>query len=83
MAIKIIQITDLHVFADHAARLKGIPTRTTLLDTLEAVKTRHPDVNHLVVTGDHTHDELRDTYLDLKQIPVSYTHLTLPTICSV
>jgi Icc protein len=65
LSIKIIQITDLHVFADPAARLKGIPTRDTLADVLAQVQGRHSDLDYLIITGDHTHDELPETYQQL------------------
>lgn len=68
MPSKIIQITDLHLFADPAARLMGIPTRETLADVLQDIQHKHPDLDRLVVTGDHTHDELPQTYHDLSQI---------------
>lgn len=68
MTLKILQITDLHVFADHNARLKGIPTRETLIDTLADIRLRHADLDYMVVTGDHTHDELPETYADLADL---------------
>lgn len=65
---KIIQISDLHLFADPAARLMGIPTRETLADVLADIQTRHADLDALVLTGDHTHDELLATYHDIANL---------------
>ena len=68
LSIKIIQITDLHVFADPAARLKGIPTRDTLVEVIGDIRDKHSDLDFLVITGDHTHDELPETYQQLAEL---------------
>lgn len=59
---RILQLTDLHLFEDPAERLMGIPTRELLLSVLEHVQMFGGQVDHLVVTGDHTHDEAPETY---------------------
>jgi Icc protein len=58
----ILQLSDLHLFADPAERLFGIPTRELLQDVLAHIEAsgRRPD--HVIVTGDHTHDELPQAY---------------------
>lgn len=64
----ILQLTDLHVFADPAARLKGIPTRELLHDVTEHIKASERSFDHLIVTGDHTHDELPESYNAVRQL---------------
>jgi len=59
---RILQITDLHLFSEPDRRLQGIPTRKLLLSVLEHVQRSGEYVDHLIVTGDHTHDELPETY---------------------
>ena len=65
---RIVQISDLHVFADPDARLYGIPTREVLREVVAHVQEHAGRVDHLVVTGDHTHDELPETYRAVRQI---------------
>ena len=62
MTIRILQLTDLHVFKDPAARLKGIPTNELLLDVVEFIRSRGESFDYVVVTGDHTHDEQAESY---------------------
>ena len=66
---RILQITDLHLFADPDGRLKGIPTRELLLSVLAHVRESGEQLDHVIVTGDHTHDELPETYRALSGDP--------------
>lgn len=66
MIFRLVQLTDLHLFADHNVTLKGIPTRDCLLDVLRLITEQETDFEHLIVTGDHTHDELPATYQDVR-----------------
>lgn len=65
---RIVQLTDLHLFEDPDGRLMEIPTRELLLSVLEHVKQSGGRVDHLVVTGDHAHDELPATYRAVRSI---------------
>jgi Icc protein len=62
MTTQILQLSDLHQFADPDERLFGIPTRELLEDVLADVRRSGLQPDHVVVTGDHTHDELPATY---------------------
>ena len=66
--VRILQITDLHVFKDPGMRLKGIPTRELLEDVARHIGETGETIDHLVVTGDHTHDELPQSYEAVRQI---------------
>jgi Icc protein len=68
MTFRLVQLTDLHLFADQDATLKGIPTRDCLLDVLQLIAAQETDCEHLIVTGDHTHDELPATYQDVRSL---------------
>jgi Icc protein len=59
---RILQLTDLHVFQDPAARLKGIPTFELLQDVVDHIRSIGESFDYVVVTGDHTHDELTESY---------------------
>jgi len=65
---RIVQLTDLHLFADPDERLFGIPTRELLRDVVAHVERHAGRVDHLVVTGDHTHDELPETCEAVREI---------------
>ena len=65
---RILQLTDLHLFRDPAERLMGIPTRELLLSVIAHVRQSGEHVDHLVVTGDHTHDELPETYRAVRKV---------------
>ncbi len=66
--VRILQLTDLHVLEDSEARLKGIPTRELLQDVIRKIQDSAEVVDHLVITGDHTHDELPTSYSAVRSI---------------
>jgi len=65
---RILQLTDLHVFKDPAARLKGIPTFELLRDVTEFIRNSGETFDYVVVTGDHTHDELPESYSAVRSL---------------
>lgn len=68
MAVRIVQITDLHLMADPLAELKGVCTRATLQAVLDVIKQDFGSAERLIVTGDLTHDELHETYVALREL---------------
>ena len=72
MTIEIVQISDLHLFADAESRLKGVPTRASLEEVLrwidQGVASGRWNFEHVVVSGDLTHDEQHETYLMLREL---------------
>ena len=66
--IRILQLTDLHVLKDPDARLKGVPTRELLQDVVNYIIDSGEHFDHVVVTGDHTHDELTESYVAVRNI---------------
>lgn len=65
---RILQLTDLHVFSDPAARLRGIPTAELLSDVVDYIRQSSTVFDAVVVTGDHTHDELPESYAAVRQL---------------
>jgi Icc protein len=65
---RILQLSDFHPFADPNARLFGIPTRELLRDVVAHVQASGVRPDHVVVTGDHTHDELPETYAGVREL---------------
>lgn len=63
----ILQFTDLHLFADRTRQLKGITPWETFERVLATARHRHPEPDLVVFTGDLTHDELPETYHQLRE----------------
>lgn len=68
MTVRILQLTDLHLFADPAARLREIPTRAIVQRVLAAVQARAGEWDLVVLTGDLAHDETRETYSAVRDL---------------
>jgi len=66
--IRLLQLTDLHLFRDPQETLKGIPTQETLGIVLDVIQAREPTFDQVIVTGDHTHDELPETYQIVREM---------------
>jgi Icc protein len=66
--MRIIQISDLHLFADPKAELKGICTRERLERVLAALRQESGKAELLIVTGDLAHDERLETYQALREL---------------
>ena len=65
---RILQVTDLHVFSEPGVKLKGIPTRESLNDVVQHILQTEAAFDQVVVTGDHTHDELPASYEAVREI---------------
>ncbi len=68
MSLRVLQLTDLHLFSDPSGRLKGVPTRDTLVDVLEFLESQEDDFATLVLTGDLAHDEQLESYRQLRAL---------------
>jgi 3',5'-cyclic-AMP phosphodiesterase len=71
-SVRILQVTDTHLYADPTSRLAGLNTNESLLQLLEIAKQRILPVDLVLVTGDLVHDatasgyqRIRDYILDL------------------
>jgi Icc protein len=67
MTIRIVQLTDLHLYQDSAGRLAGVPTWATFRSVLEQVRRQQSDLDYLILTGDLAQDEALATYLMLRE----------------
>lgn len=65
---QILQLTDLHLFADSSRRLRGVLPEQSFRDVLEHVVTHELDPAAVVLTGDLAHDELAETYDIVRQL---------------
>ena len=64
--IRIIQITDTHLFEATSGNLMGVRTRDTLSAVLELINQQYGDFECLLVTGDLTQDGSASSYEFLK-----------------
>lgn len=70
---QILQLTDMHLFADPAHRLLGVNTQDSLEAVFELVKQLHPHPDMICVTGDMSQDETVPAYERLAQM-LAYYH---------
>lgn len=66
-AVRLLQITDTHLFADPDGRLLGLRTRPTFESVLTRALAAHPETDRLMLTGDLGQDESPAAYRFLRQ----------------
>jgi Icc protein len=54
--IKIVQLTDMHLFAVSSGTLLGLNTERSFREVIRLVRKRHPVTDLVLATGDLTHD---------------------------
>jgi Icc protein len=65
-SLTIVQLTDCHLFTDPDGSLRDIATLPRLRRVIEDIRSRAPDFDLLVVTGDTAHDEAEATYEEFR-----------------
>ncbi|MEI7699450.1 MAG: metallophosphoesterase [Planctomycetia bacterium] len=65
---RIIQITDLHVFQTPGTLLRGVDTRGYLQKVVQHIQDTDLAFDAMIVTGDHTHDELPASYQAVRSL---------------
>ncbi len=63
--LRLIQLTDLHLFADIKQSFKGCITQTALERTLDFIAAENLRPDAFLLTGDLAHDHKAETYLRL------------------
>lgn len=66
--IRLVQITDTHLFADPSQRMRGLDTAQTLRQVVTHVRTRYADAAACLLTGDLSHDGDAGSYRLLRRI---------------
>lgn len=56
------------MFSEARQQLKGIPTRECLQDVVEHILAHEDPFDYVIVTGDHTHDEMPESYAAVREI---------------
>lgn len=64
----VLQLTDLHLFADGSGTVNRVPTRRTFIEVLEACRATDLIFDHVILTGDLAQDESRGAYLTLRDL---------------
>lgn len=67
MSIRIVQVTDAHLYRDPDGVLAGVPTWKTFRAVLGQIERQHGDFDYLILTGDLAQDEELETYLMLRE----------------
>ncbi len=67
MSVRIVQVTDAHLYRDTDGVLAGIPTWETFRAVLAQIERQHGDFDYLILTGDLAQDEELETYLMLRE----------------
>ncbi len=60
--VNLIQLSDLHLYAQSDRRLMGIDTQQSFADVVEMMCTREKDIDHIIVTGDISQDDTLESY---------------------
>jgi Icc protein len=76
--LNIVQLTDLHLFANPEERLLGIQTEESFLAVLNLVQQQHKKPDLMLFTGDLTQDSSEDAYLRLRYC---LNKLNIPCYC--
>ena len=64
--LQVVQLTDMHLFADTNATLLGLNTDTSLKKVISLVKQQHLP-NIIVASGDLSHDGSTEAYQRLRE----------------
>jgi Icc protein len=67
MSIRIVQVTDPHLYRDPDGVLAGVSTWKTFRAVLGRIERQHGDFDHLILTGDLAQDGELETYLMLRE----------------
>jgi len=79
MSLRLLHISDSHLYCDPTATLKGIPPHDSFSAILADAYRRYPDIDALILGGDMAQDEQPETYQQLVdllpdwQVPVMIT----------
>lgn len=73
--IKMVQITDPHIFAEADDRFEGVDTKATLQTVIQAINDLQQQPDLILATGDLVHDGVENAYLRLREQLLQLTPL--------
>lgn len=77
-AVKLLQLTDTHLFADPDLDFDGVRTLESLKEVIAFSRIYHWPPDAVVLTGDLVHDPVKEAYSALKRV---LSELGVPTYC--
>lgn len=75
--LRVLQITDTHLFGDTTGRLAGMETDASWLEVLEQALAEHWPADLILATGDIVHDRSEQAYRRFKE---RFEQLGVPTL---
>lgn len=75
---ELLQLTDMHIFADEKDRFDDVDTKASLNDVLNLAKNNNWPVDAILATGDLVHDPRTIAYERLREI---FTEIGKPVFC--
>ncbi len=76
--LRIVQFTDMHLYADTRRDLLGVPTEQSFLDTVHQARRDHWPVDLVLATGDLAHDRDPAAY---RRLHAHFAALAAPVYC--
>jgi Icc protein len=77
-ALRLLHITDTHLHADRAVRLRGVETHRTLTRVIDQAAADRRPAQAVLATGDLSQDETRESYEHFREL---VARLGLPVWC--
>jgi 3',5'-cyclic AMP phosphodiesterase CpdA len=68
MAVRVVQVSDLHLCRDPAGRVHGVPVWDTFRDILRHIESHAPRCDYLIIMGDLADDGEVGTYRYLRDL---------------
>ena len=66
--VRLLHLTDPHLFARPGTELRGVDTHASLLSVVEAASRENRQIDAIIATGDLVQDESRDGYQHFRRI---------------
>lgn len=76
--VRLLHLTDPHLFAQPGTELRGVDTYASLLSVVEAARVEHQDLDAIIATGDLVQDESGDGYRHFRHALESFE---VPVYC--
>ena len=77
-ALKLLQITDTHIFESAEADFDGVDTEASLSAVIRQIKNSESGIDLVLATGDLVHKPSENAYLKLRRLLLK---LELPVVC--
>jgi Icc protein len=80
MVVKVVQLTDTHLFRTPEQTQKGVNTYESLKSVVSHVTANHSDLDAVLLTGDLSQDETPESYDRLKELLAPLGHVPMYAI---